>query len=140
MQSTGFKDGNNANYKAVLPDTTGWTGDKTIAMTDILDGSDLLYDNNVTISSNITLSHDMSNYKQIFISGRRSSGTQYICTNIPFCIFSNYNNNSNRIQLSLNDSEFINFHYVNNTTIYIDNFSTTSSNVKFNHLTIYGVY
>ena len=34
LQSTGFKDGNNATYKAVLPNTTGWTADKTLATTD----------------------------------------------------------------------------------------------------------
>lgn len=31
LQSTGFKDGNNANFKAVLPDTSGWNNDQTLA-------------------------------------------------------------------------------------------------------------
>ena len=31
LQSAGFKDGNNVNYKAVLPNTASWTADKTLA-------------------------------------------------------------------------------------------------------------
>lgn len=31
VQSTGFKDGNNENYKAVLPNTASWTANKTLA-------------------------------------------------------------------------------------------------------------
>jgi len=34
LQTTGLKDGNNANYKLNLPNTTNWTTDKTIATTD----------------------------------------------------------------------------------------------------------
>lgn len=34
LQTTGLKDGNNANYKLALPNTTSWTADKTIATTD----------------------------------------------------------------------------------------------------------
>lgn len=37
MQANGgFTDGNNSTYTAQLPDTTGWTSNKTIAMTDLL--------------------------------------------------------------------------------------------------------
>ena len=37
MQATGgFTDGNNSTYTAQLPDTTGWTSNKTIATTDLL--------------------------------------------------------------------------------------------------------
>ena len=34
LKTTGFIDGNNANYKLVMPDSTSWTADKTIATTD----------------------------------------------------------------------------------------------------------
>ena len=34
LQTTGLKDGNNANYKLAIPTTTSWTADKTIATTD----------------------------------------------------------------------------------------------------------
>ena len=37
MQATGgFTDGNNSTYTAQLPDTTGWTSNKTFAMTNLL--------------------------------------------------------------------------------------------------------
>lgn len=53
LQTTGLKDGNNANYKLVMPDSTSWTADKTIATTDqIVNSSTDVQVNGTSITSN----------------------------------------------------------------------------------------
>lgn len=53
LQATGFKDGNNASYKLVMPDSTSWTADKTIATTDqIVNSSTDVQVNGTSITSN----------------------------------------------------------------------------------------
>lgn len=55
----GLKDGNNANYKLNLPDTTNWTEDKTIATTDQITsgggGGTTLYQHDLQLINSSTL-------------------------------------------------------------------------------------
>ena len=65
LQSTGFKDGNNANFKAVLPDTTNWTSNKTLATTDHLTTSTMLWQGSAN-ASNTTIT-DIRNFKYLIL-------------------------------------------------------------------------
>ena len=53
LKTSGFVDGNNANYKLVMPNSTSWTADKTIATTDqITSSSTDVQINGTSITSN----------------------------------------------------------------------------------------
>ena len=81
LQSTGFKDGNNANFKAVLPDTTSWNNDQTLATLD------MVYPvNSVYISVGSTDPHDLfgGTWVNILSNGSITGGSITIANNGPF--------------------------------------------------------
>lgn len=57
LKTSGFVDGNNANYKLVMPDSTSWTADKTIATTDQITSSST----DVQINGTSITSNDVAN-------------------------------------------------------------------------------
>lgn len=102
LQTTGLKDGNNANYKLKIPTTTSWTADKTIATTDdvstkqdtLISGTNLKTINNTSLlgSGNITISGGSATDVQVDSVSITSNNVADLKT-----INGNYNASTNKI-------------------------------------------
>lgn len=137
LQTTGLKDGNNANYKLALPNTTSWTGNKTIATTDdvatkqdtLVSGTNIKTINNTSLlgSGNISISGGTTTDVQINSTSITSGGVADIKTN------GTYNASTNKIATMDDVSVKLDKNTTNSSVVYVNSSTGNPSVVGFGY-------